>query len=117
MSRDARAYLQDIVECCDRVAEYVREHDDATIRASLLHIDAVVRNIEIVGEAAKHVPAEVRALAPAVAWTRLAGMRDVVAHGYFGLDLDIVTDVAFRHLPALRVEVQALLDRMAASSS
>lgn len=101
MSRDEGAYVEDMVEACARVIEYTSGLDAATLRADRKTIDAVVRNLEVLGEAAKRVSNTLRALAPGIPWREIAGMRDVLIHDYFGIDLDIVCDVAFVKVPSL----------------
>jgi uncharacterized protein with HEPN domain len=71
--------------------------------------DAVVRNLQIIGEAAKKVSPETRAASPDLPWRDMAGMRDRIVHDYFGVSLDIVWDVVTNHLPAVRESVQKLL--------
>jgi uncharacterized protein with HEPN domain len=71
--------------------------------------DAVVRNLEIIGEAAKHIPPEIRARYPDVEWSKLAGLRDIVAHAYFGLDEDILWDVVQNRIPALLDRTRQIL--------
>ena len=71
--------------------------------------DAVVRNLEIVGEAAKRVSPDLRKRAPDVPWREMAGMRDKLVHDYFGVDLDLVWDVVATELPAARSRILLLL--------
>jgi uncharacterized protein with HEPN domain len=76
--------------------------------------DAVVRNLEIVGEAAKRVSPDLRGRAPGVPWREMAGMRDKLVHDYFGVDLDLVWDVVAVELPAARTRIIQLLAELEA---
>jgi uncharacterized protein with HEPN domain len=71
---------------------------------------AVVRSLEIIGEATKRVSTDVREANPQIAWRSMAGMRDRLIHDYFGVDLDIVWDVLQHKIPSLREELQRMLD-------
>jgi len=111
MSRDYRLYLDDMRESCEKVLRYTRDlafdqfvHDEKTF-------DAVVRNLEIIGEAAKHVPPEIRTRHPDVEWPKIASLRDVVVHEYFGLDEDILWDVVQNRVPILLDRVLHILDK------
>jgi uncharacterized protein with HEPN domain len=112
VSRDDSFYVAHMVEACARVVEYTTGLSAAGLRDDHKTIDAVVRNLEVLGKAAKRVPAAVRSKAPDVPWRDISGMRDVLIHDYFGVDLDIVCDVALVKAPTLRVELEELLRRL-----
>lgn len=72
--------------------------------------DAVIHNLQVIGEAARLTPDSVRQLAPSVPWSRIVGMRHMLVHTYFGLDLEIIFDVAKNEVPALTDEVSIMLE-------
>jgi uncharacterized protein with HEPN domain len=96
-------------EACTRIMEYTSGFDAAALRGDRKTIDAVLRNLAVLGEAAKRVSDSVRARAPEIPWREIAGMRDVVIHDYFGIDPDIVCDVALVKVPSLHGSLDKLL--------
>ena len=109
MSRDESLYLADIQESCEKVLRFTKGmtykdfvHDD-------LHFDAVLRNLEIIGEAVKNISEETRQKYPNVKWRKIAGFRDIVAHEYFGIDDETVWDIVENEIPALLEIVKIML--------
>jgi uncharacterized protein with HEPN domain len=109
MRRDYKVFLQDVLDANANVAEFVgamtldQFHDDK----KTLH--AVVRNLEVIGEAIKQVPAEVRIRYPQVPWQRIAGLRDILIHHYFEIDVEIVWDVVQNKLAELKPQIETIL--------
>ncbi len=102
MSRDWRLYWSDIIASCRKVERFVSGMDRKAFEADERTFDAVIRNIEVIGEAAKNLPLDVRGRVPQVDWRKITGMRDILAHAYFGIDKDIVWDVVANKVPELR---------------
>ncbi len=111
MPRDTDVYLEDILTAAARITSYVEGYTRESFGSDTRTVDAVVRNLEIIGEAVKQVPASVRERAPDVEWAKIAGLRDVLIHAYFGIDLDIVWDVVTNKVPDLTRKVKVLLER------
>jgi len=107
MPRDFEVYLEDIRQAIGKIQSYTAgitrdmfDQDDRTV-------DAVIRNLQIIGEAAKAIPDSIRAGYPNVEWKKIAGLRDILAHQCFEVDLDIIWDVLQNKLPELDRELGA----------
>lgn len=106
MPRDYRVYLEDIRQAILKIDSYTASLTRESFAQDPRTIDAVIRNLEIIGEAAKMVPESVRTAYPTVEWKKIAGLRDILAHHYFEVDLDIVWDVLQNKLPTLELELR-----------
>jgi len=102
MKRDFRLYLNDIRESIEAIEQYVAGLTFDQFRNDRRTIDAVVRNLEIIGEASKSIPDDIKRSNPAVPWKEMAGMRDKLIHAYFGINLDTVWKTIQQRLPELR---------------
>jgi uncharacterized protein with HEPN domain len=101
MPRDFDLYVEDIREAIAKINDYTAGLTREAFAEDSKTIDAVVRNLEIIGEAAKMIPESVRANYRRVEWRKIAGLRDILAHHYFEVDLEIVWDILQTKLPAL----------------
>jgi uncharacterized protein with HEPN domain len=109
--RDWRERLADIREAVDRIAEYTHGMTAESFSSNRLVVDAVVRNLTVIGEAARGVPPEVEARLPDLPWLEMRGLRNLVVHRYFGVDLAVLWQTVCDDLPALGAKVdQALRD-------
>jgi len=103
------AYLRHILDAVSRIDEYTEGMKREDFMSSNLHQDAVIRQVEVVGEAARKVSEETRERHTEVPWKDMAGIRDKLIHGYFGVDLDAVWDTVTEDIPRLKAMIQALL--------
>jgi uncharacterized protein with HEPN domain len=93
-TRDSRAYLAGLLQACEDIQAMVAGLLLEQFTADRMRLKAVIRDLEVLGEAAGKVPSELRWLAPKIPWSRLAGMRHRLIHGYFGVDPGIVFETA-----------------------
>jgi|SRR5680860_102850 len=112
MSRDWTFYLEDILQSASRVVHYTQGMTLQQFQENGLVFDAVVRNLEIIGEAAKHLPAEAKAMMPDIEWSKAAAFRDVIAHHYFGLSVNVIWDVAQNKVPEIAESAESILKRL-----
>jgi len=106
-----RIYLLHIRDSIARIAEYTREGRDDFFARPMVQ-DAVVRNVEIIGEAVKNLSDPLKSSHPRVPWKRIAGMRDKMIHEYFGVNLQLVWEVVEKDMPNLRSAVESILQGM-----
>ena len=111
MSRDWTFYLEDILESGLKIQQFTKGVTLDRFRGDAMIFDAVVRNLEIIGEAAKRLPDSVKASMPDIEWSKAAAFRDVIAHHYFGLNVNIVWDVVQNKVPEICEAAESLLKR------
>ena len=114
MSRDWLLYLDDSIESAEKIERFLHAATLEVFRNDDLLFDAVLHNVQVIGEAVKKMPDEARAMSPGVDWTGPARMRDLIAHHYFAVDSQIVWEAATRHVPNLLREAKNLRSRVEA---
>lgn len=117
MSPSLLDFLRHILHECDYLLQLKQGRDRSELLDDPTKSRAIVRSLEVIGEAVKKLPAEVRVKYPQVDWADIAGMRDVLIHHYFGVDYDIVWDVLENGIPELRNELERILDRKVAMAN
>ncbi len=102
MPNESKVYLEDILVSIERIETYTRDFSYEEFAKNYLIIDAVVRNLEIIGEAVKKLPVELKDKYSEVEWKKVAGLRDILIHEYSGVDLRIVWDIITHKVPELK---------------
>ena len=109
-SRSWQLYIRDMIEFSSKVLSYTERLDQEGFIAETLVYDATLRNLELIGEAATHIPTEVREAHPEIQWRRIIATRNRLAHGYLGMDDDVIWDIIRADVPNLLRDLRKLLN-------
>ena len=110
--RDISLFLEDILEAISRISEYIGTCSEEEFLHDHKTIDAVIRNIEIIGEAVSNLPDEFRINYPHIPWNKIVGVRNIVIHNYFGVDTGTLWVIIHEQLPELSVQISIILSEI-----
>ena len=113
MPRDFRLYLDDILEAITQIRAYMADQDEEAFTTDRKTQDAVIRNLEIIGEAAGNLPEQFQNAAPEIDWRKIKGLRNILIHEYFGINLSIIWDIIQNKLGPLETVCRKLLEKAA----
>lgn len=98
-SRNYIIYLEDILTSMLRIIEYIGDRDFEEFKNNTMVVDAVIRNFEIIGEASNNLPDEIKDKYSEIPWRKMYGLRNLVSHEYFGIDYEMIWEIAKKNLP------------------
>ncbi len=112
MKRDISLFIGDILESIKSIEEYSEGMSREELESSRLKQSAIIREIEIIGEAVKNIPDKIKNKHKEIEWRKISGMRDIIIHGYFRVDLNSVWNVIKKDLPALKKQMEKVKDEI-----
>jgi len=110
--RDEIVFFEDILECIEKIAIYLKDTTELDFKNNSEKQDAVIRRIEIIGEAVKSISNETRSNYQNIPWREIAGMRDIVIHLYFGVSIEMIWQVSTNEIPQLKNKIENIISEI-----
>ncbi|PKP57434.1 MAG: hypothetical protein CVT88_08905 [Candidatus Altiarchaeales archaeon HGW-Altiarchaeales-1] len=109
MKKTCKFFIDDILEAINKIENYTGGLNYEEFSENGLIVDAVIRNLEIIGEASRNIPEEIKEKYPEIPWKRMIGLRNIVIHEYFGVDLSIVWEIITLNIPETKANIEKML--------
>lgn len=116
MKREYRLFLKDIVESCKFIEAFVKDMDFDQFLKDEKTLSAVIRKLEVIGEAAKNIPDSIRKKYPNIQWKQMTGMRDRLIHGYFGISIRLIWGTVKNDIPPLIPAISQIIEKQSAKT-
>lgn len=108
MKRDYLQFIDDMLSAIHKIESYTKTYGIAALAEEGIYYDAVLRNIEIIGEASKNIPEDVKAKSPLIPWKEIYGLRNIISHAYFGIDISEIEYIILNDLPNLKIQLSKI---------
>lgn len=112
MKRDIRLFLDDILKSILLIEKYSQGVTKEQFHTSEEKQDGITRRLEIIGEATRNIPEDVREKYPNIPWSKMAGIRNIIAHEYFGVNFNTIWETATEFIPPLKKHIEELLEQL-----
>lgn len=110
--KDPKIFLEHILESIGRIEDNIEGLSEEKFSRAVTIQDAVVRRLEIIGEAVRNIPDSFRKKHTKIPWKKIAGLRDILIHEYFGVDMDLVWKISKKDIPKLKKQISALIEKL-----
>ena len=114
--REFILYLEDMMISMVRIEEYLGDLDFKRFKMNYLIVDAIIRNFEVIGEASKNIPTDIKDKYPEIPWEKMYGLRNLIAHEYFGIDYELIWEIARKNLPQNLIDLEIIIEKEEAQS-
>jgi uncharacterized protein with HEPN domain len=111
IKREFILYLEDMFQSMQRIEEYLGDLDFKEFKKTFIVVDAVIRNFEIIGEASKKIPISIQEKYPEIPWRKMYGLRNLISHEYFGIDYEMLWEIAKNNLPQNQIDLQKIIEK------
>ncbi len=115
--RNYNIFIEDILEAMEKIGSYIKEISFEAFEANDMIVDAVIRNLGIIGEASAQIPTDIKEKFPDIPWKRMIGLRNIVIHEYFGIDLDTIWQIVTKNIPDTKPQIGMVLRQLNEKSS
>jgi uncharacterized protein with HEPN domain len=102
-------FLEDMNNSINLIEEYIGDNDYKSFKMNRMAVDAVIRNFEIIGEAAKNIPLEIQIKYPEIPWKKMYNLRNLISHEYFGIDYEMIWEIVKKNLPQNKIDLQKII--------